>query len=97
MSEAPPSLAYCKSALLLSATAELRPTRQERCEALRKKAPKRDGCHGSPCPVLATHLTSRARTRMIREMAMKRKLIPGAIVLLLVSWFALDAVAAILV
>jgi hypothetical protein len=32
-----------------------------------------------------------------REMAMKNKLIPSAIVLLLVSWFALDAVAAILV
>jgi hypothetical protein len=30
-------------------------------------------------------------------MAMKNKLIPGAIVLLLVSWFALDAIAAILV
>jgi hypothetical protein len=29
-------------------------------------------------------------------MAMKKKLIPGAIVLLLVSWFALDAVAAII-
>jgi hypothetical protein len=33
----------------------------------------------------------------VREMAMKNKLIPSAIVLLLVSWFALDAVAAILV
>jgi hypothetical protein len=31
-----------------------------------------------------------------REMAMKKKLIPGAIVLLLASWFALDAVAAII-
>jgi hypothetical protein len=31
------------------------------------------------------------------EMGMKNKLIPGAIVLLLVGWFALDAVAAILV
>jgi len=28
---------------------------------------------------------------------MKKKLIPGAIVLLLADWFALDAVAAILV
>ena len=33
---------------------------------------------------------------VIREMAMKKKLILGAIVLLLVSWFALDAVAAII-
>jgi hypothetical protein len=33
----------------------------------------------------------------VREMAMKNKLIPSAIVLLLVSWFALDVVAAILV
>jgi hypothetical protein len=31
------------------------------------------------------------------EMAMKNKLTPSAIVLLLVSWFALDAVAAIIV
>jgi len=61
-----------------------------------KKAPKRDGGHGSPCPVLANHTTLRARTRIIREMAMKKKLIPGAIVLLLASWFALDAVAAII-
>jgi hypothetical protein len=30
-------------------------------------------------------------------MAMKNKLIPGAIMLLLVSWFALDAVVAIVV
>jgi hypothetical protein len=30
------------------------------------------------------------------EMAMKKKLIPGAIVPLLASWFALDAVAAII-
>ena len=61
-----------------------------------KKAPKRDGRHGSPCPVLANHARSRARTRIIREMAMKKKLIPGAIVVLLVTWFALDAVAAII-
>jgi hypothetical protein len=33
----------------------------------------------------------------VREMAMRNKLIPSAIVLLLVSWFALDAVAAIIV
>ena len=33
----------------------------------------------------------------VREVAMKNKLIPSAIVLLLVSWFALDVVAAILV
>ena len=32
-----------------------------------------------------------------REMAMKKNLIPSAIVILLVSWFALDAVVAILV
>jgi hypothetical protein len=31
------------------------------------------------------------------EMAMKKNLIPSVIVLLLVGWFALDAVAAILV
>jgi hypothetical protein len=38
---------------------------------------------------------AKARTWIIQEMAMK-KLIPGAIVLLLASWFALDAVAAII-
>jgi hypothetical protein len=64
MSEAPPSLAYCKSALLLSATAELRPNtayldatdapRGRREGLATRKAPKRDGSHGSTLPVLAT-------------------------------------------
>ena len=47
-----------------------------------------------PCSGKPPHVE--ARTRIIREMAMKKKLIPGAIVLLLASWFALDAVAAII-
>ena len=36
-------------------------------------------------------------TGLSGETAMKTKLIPGAIVILLVSWLALDAVVAILV
>ena len=63
-----------------------------------KKAPNRDGCHGGPQLVLASFaVLGPERGLDFPEMAMKNKLILGAIVLLLVSWLALDAVAAILV
>jgi hypothetical protein len=62
-----------------------------------EKAPDRDGCHGGPQLLLAVCITlGPERGLDFPEMAMKNKLIPGTIVLLLVSWFALDAVAAIL-
>ena len=61
-----------------------------------EKAPKRDADHGCPWPVLANHTTSRARTRTIREMAMKKNLIPAAFILLATVWFALDAGVAVL-
>ena len=57
----------------------------------RTNPPKRDADHGSPWPVLANHTTSRARTRTIREMAMKKNLILAAMILLATLWFALDA------
>jgi hypothetical protein len=42
-----------------------------------------------------THVEGQ-NTGLSGETAMKTKLIPGAIVILLASWFALDAVAAII-
>jgi hypothetical protein len=58
---------------------------------LSKKAPNRDGCHGSPWPVMAT-TPSQNTDQEIREMAMKETVIFVGLGLVLAGLdFALDA------